>query len=79
MPVTIKNKSRSLITLELNTGDWLHLAPGETSRTLEDFEVRENRYLTKLVGRSRIGLTTSPIENSPTAPQKTKPDRSKKR
>jgi hypothetical protein len=29
MPVTLTNKSRSLVTVELKSGEWIHLAPGK--------------------------------------------------
>jgi hypothetical protein len=51
MPVTLTNRSRALVTLELNTGRWIHLAPGETSRPLKDYEVHDNRHIRKLAGQ----------------------------
>jgi len=54
MPLRIKNRSRRLLTVELNTRESTHLAPGEVSRPLEEYEVRENRQLEKLVARGEI-------------------------
>jgi hypothetical protein len=57
MRVTLTNKSSALVTLELNTGSWIHLAPGETSRALEGYEVRDNRYVRKLSDRRTVVVT----------------------
>jgi hypothetical protein len=79
MPVTVTNKSRALVTLELNTGNWIHLAPGETSRSLEDYEVRDNRYVQKLADRRVVAVTTATADESTTPLAKqTKPYRSKR-
>ena len=54
MPLRIKNRSRRLLTVELNTRESTHLAPDEVSRPLEDYEVKENRQLEKLVARGEL-------------------------
>jgi hypothetical protein len=80
MPVTLMNRSRALVTLELNTGDWIHLAPGETSRALEDYEVRDNRYVRTLADRKMVRITIAAEAISPSAPPKpTKPTSRKDR
>lgn len=65
MPVTLTNRSRGLVTLELNTGRWIHLAPGETSRSLKDYEVRDNRHVRKLAERRVLSeARVSPAETA---------------
>ena len=56
MPVRITNRSRSLVTVPLNTGDSLHLAPGEVSEPIEDFQVDDNRWVTALLERGTVAL-----------------------
>lgn len=56
MAVTLTNKSRALLTVELRSGDYIHLAPGETSRALEELEIQGNAPLRKLVDRKAIAL-----------------------
>jgi hypothetical protein len=51
MPVRITNRSRGLVTVELNAGESLHLAPGETSKPIEDYQTRDNPWIAKLVDR----------------------------
>jgi hypothetical protein len=64
MPVTLTNRSRGLLTLELNTGRWIHLAPGETSRPLKDYEVSDNRHIRKLAERQVLSETRLPAAES---------------
>ena len=47
----ITNRTGALITISLNTGESLHLAPGETSGPVPDYETRDNPWLEKLVAR----------------------------
>lgn len=49
MPVRIRNRSRHLVTVELNTRETVHLAPNEVSRALEEYELLGNRQLEKLI------------------------------
>jgi hypothetical protein len=56
MPATLTNKSRSLVTVELKSGEWVHLAPGETSGPIDDVEVTQNDRLTKLIDRKLVAL-----------------------
>ncbi len=66
MAVTLTNKSRALLTVELRSGDYIHLAPGETSRALEELEIQGNAPLRKLVDRKAIALETG--STKPTNP-----------
>jgi hypothetical protein len=56
MPVRVINRARSLITVPLNSGEALHLAPGETSRALEDVEVDHNAWVSELLHRRWIAV-----------------------
>ena len=67
MPATLTNKSRSLVTVELKSGDWIHLAPGETSGPIDDVEVHENDRLAKLIDRKLVALARPDAEHGATA------------
>ncbi|HEU0177927.1 MAG TPA: hypothetical protein VFV58_26995 [Blastocatellia bacterium] len=45
----IKNGTRHLLTLTLNSGDTLHLAPGERSRPLSEIETNNNTKIERLL------------------------------
>jgi hypothetical protein len=62
MPATLTNKSRSLVTVELKSGEWVHLAPGETSRLIDDVEVHQNDRLAKLIDRKLVALARPDAE-----------------
>jgi hypothetical protein len=54
MAIRIKNRSRHLVTVELNTRQTIHLAPQNVSRVLEDYESRDNPQIQKLLSRNEI-------------------------
>jgi hypothetical protein len=60
MSVHIKNVSNGLVSVQLNSGDTLHLAPGELSAELEQFEVDDNYWVQLLRDRGRVTLE-SPV------------------
>jgi hypothetical protein len=62
MPVRIINRSRGLLTVELNSGDTLHLAPSETSPPLQDIEVTANRWVERLLDRDLIAVQKEKAE-----------------
>jgi hypothetical protein len=62
MPATLTNKSRSLVTVELKSGEWIHLAPGETSGPIDDVEVHQNDRLTRLIDRKLVALARPDAE-----------------
>lgn len=66
MPATLTNKSRALMTVELKSGDWIHLAPGETSAPIDDLEVQHNPRVAKLVERRLVAVRTPAAERSAT-------------
>jgi hypothetical protein len=60
----IKNRSRQLLTIELNNRDTIHLAPNEASRALRDFEISENPQIQKLTARNLIEMQVEPAKGS---------------
>jgi hypothetical protein len=65
MPATVTNRSRTLVTLRLNSGDAVHLAPQETTHAIPDFELRENSHLAKLVDRRLVEVTEAAADEAP--------------
>ena len=55
MSTRLTNRSRGLLTVELNSGESVHLAPGERSEALDDVLTKDNALIEKL--RSRALLT----------------------
>jgi len=53
----IKNRTRHLLTLTLNSGDTLHLAPGESSRPLSEIETKNNTKTERLLREGWIETT----------------------
>lgn len=47
----VVNRSKQLLIMPLNSGGTVHLAPGETSRELPDFELADNPAFSKLTTR----------------------------
>jgi hypothetical protein len=64
MPTRIKNKSKQLITVPLNSGSSLHLVPGELSPPIEDYEIADNHKISKLTS-SRVITTAKVIQGRP--------------
>ena len=56
MSVHITNVSSGPVSVELNTGDTVHLAPGETSRAVGEYEVGDNTWIRMLRDRGHITL-----------------------
>ena len=48
MASTVRNNTRQLLILTLNSGQTLHLSPGASSGLLEDLELNDNAKITKL-------------------------------
>jgi hypothetical protein len=65
MPVRLRNRSFTLLTVELNSGDSVHLAPDETSRELDDIEVRDNPWIAKLERRAAVTVETAQRRTPP--------------
>jgi hypothetical protein len=59
MPVKITNRSNGPVALELNSGDSVHLAPGETSPPIEDVDITDNQWVERLLDRDLIGVERS--------------------
>jgi hypothetical protein len=62
MSVHIRNVSNGLVSVQLNSGDTLHLAPGELSGELEQFEVGDSYWVQLLRDRGRVTLEPSAAE-----------------
>jgi hypothetical protein len=56
MPVHITNVSNTLVSVELNSGSTLHLAPGERSAAIDPFEVDDNQWIRTLGEQGRVTL-----------------------
>src|SRR5258705_2892630 len=56
MPVTITNRSNQLLILHLNDGQAVYLAPGESSRPLEDMQVSGNEKMAKLTRGNLVSI-----------------------
>jgi hypothetical protein len=85
MPTRVTNISKSLLIVPLNSGETLHLAPGETSADpLGDYELDGNEKFEKMLSNnllarapeesgSQVDATTHPFgatEPQPPAPRK---------
>lgn len=56
MTVTIKNKARQLLVVTFNSGKTVHLAPQETSKPIEELEIKNNLKIEKLKKNSFIDV-----------------------
>jgi hypothetical protein len=54
MPVHITNLSPALVTVPLNTGESIHLAPKERSRKIDEVEIAGNDWLDELQRRHLV-------------------------
>ena len=54
MSLIIKNKTRQLLTVTLNSGDTVHLAPGEPSQPLSEIETANNAKIQRLSNEGMI-------------------------
>ena len=59
MASTIQNRARHLLVLPLNGGGTLHLAPGETSSPVEDFELDNNEKVGRLLNDGLIAVSAA--------------------
>ena len=57
MSVQLINRANGLTVVALNSGESIHLAPGETSRPIGEFEIKDNAKLHKLLERNLIVTT----------------------
>jgi hypothetical protein len=56
MPVTITNRSNQLLILHLNDGQAIYLAPGESSRPLDEMQVGGNEKMAKLTRDNLVSI-----------------------
>ena len=59
MSITITNQTKQLLLVPLASRATLHLAPGETSSSLEDFEIAQNDKVNKLARVGQIKIVRS--------------------
>lgn len=59
MSVHITNVSNGLVSVELNSGRTVHLAPGERSGELEPYEVDDNHWVRVLRDRGRLAVESA--------------------
>jgi predicted transcriptional regulator len=57
MAFTIQNRANHLLVIPLNSGETLHLAPGETSPSIESFELEKNEKVERLLSEGLIAST----------------------
>ena len=62
MAYTITNLTKHLLVLPLNSGATLHLAPGETSNAVEDYELVKNAKVEKLMSQGMISSSSHESE-----------------
>ena len=63
----ITNATAGLLVVPLrNTGEAIHLAPGERSRPLEDHELQGDELIPRLVDQGLVDLEQEPAEPPPT-------------
>ena len=56
MPVKIQNHTKRLVSVRLNSGETVHLAPRTSSKELPDVEVNGNPKVQKLLTQRIIAL-----------------------
>lgn len=54
MPFRLTNRAKHLLIVPLNSGESVHLAPGETSEAIEDYELQRNDKVDKLLTMNLI-------------------------
>jgi hypothetical protein len=64
MAFIIQNRAKHLLVLPLNSGETLHLAPGETSSPVEDFEITNNERVDRLSTEGLIAVNESGAASS---------------
>ena len=59
MPLKITNRSGHLLIIPLNSGRTIHLAPGEASDAIEDYELEKNEHVARLEHNGLIASESS--------------------
>ncbi|HEX8719724.1 MAG TPA: hypothetical protein VF736_03705 [Pyrinomonadaceae bacterium] len=75
MAFIIQNRARHLLVLPLNSGETLHLAPGETSPPVEEYELDKNAKVERLM---QDGLVTA-TRQGPSGGEAPRPDAGRRR
>jgi hypothetical protein len=61
LAILIENRWPALLTVELNSGQSLHLAPGEASGPIEDYETEGNARVSSLADRGLISVSRQAV------------------
>ncbi|MFX0194759.1 MAG: hypothetical protein ACFFCW_01455 [Candidatus Hodarchaeota archaeon] len=81
--VHIANRAKYLLIIPLNSGKTIYLAPGESSRPLEYFEISENEKVEKLLKANLVTIrkvsTEEPLVKEPEMRPKKKPRKKPKK
>lgn len=73
MALTFTNLAAHMLILQLNNGNSVYLAPGETSDAIHDGQVNGNDKIAKLLRNSLIAASAA--EEEPAKPKKAKAKR----
>jgi hypothetical protein len=65
VPVRITNTSGRLLTLELNSGESLHLAPRETSEPIDEIAVDDNAMIQRLEDGGAVAVERAKPDAAP--------------
>jgi hypothetical protein len=71
----LTNRARHLVTVPLNSGETIHLAPGESTPAIDDREFDHNRDVARLLA-DRLLATRSEEEEAESGKGRRKPGRS---
>ena len=70
MAVKITNRAGHLLIIPLNSGATIHLASGEVSEPVEEYELESNEHVSKLLAGELIRVSG----DEPASPAEPKPD-----
>jgi hypothetical protein len=73
MAITITNRTRQLLIMELNNGETIYLAPDRTSEPIEEALVNGNEKFSKLLRSNLITSAAAEVEHA--KPKKAKAEK----
>ena len=73
MAISITNRTKQLLIIELNNGEAVHLAPDRPSDPIDEAQVNGNEKFSKLVRTNLITSTEAEVE--PVKPRKARAER----
>lgn len=71
MPITITNRANYLVIVELNNGESVYLAPGRTSKPIDEGQLNANEKVAKLM-RNNL-LSSNEVKQEERADSSTAP------